>query len=620
MKNIVALVFLLSSVAFAQNVTLDRARTDTIRPKNDAQTLFDRRTRIDSLNLGVAGLPVGSVRDSIRKAFDTTAVHRTAINRWAIDTTVVLRTAINRWAVDTTAAVRESITKIDTGLTGAGGIDQKTKIVGSSNSSVYVGGGTSQTANALNNTGFGVGALSAIVGGASGGHNNTAFGRSALNALLGSGAAVSPGTYNSVFGSGAMEFTIQGFDNSAFGYRALRNYNMADQGQNAVFGYLGATNLRAGFSNTVVGKEALGIADTASFHVAIGASSMAGFLRDVVAAQYNTAVGTSTLLQMRTGHGNSVFGGLAGYEARNWYDNAIFGSNAFSLDTASHKTTAIGSNVLPHYNSNSANALNTVVGYNTGRNLVTGLRNSIFGADLSGFAAAMTDNLVLGTGSATRIRIDERNNMYFGGSTTLPASGSHSIAIGEQSLASTLVGTNIGIGSFTLFTNKTGQNNFAGGQDAAQGNRSGSHKISIGNLSLLSDTGSSGVIALGKQTLADLNHNSATNNTVAIGNNTGRGVVTGTGNLFLGPEITGLASSLSNTMILATGAGKGIEIPSTNNSVKLNNSVSIRSGTGSPEAAVTGTVGDLYLRTDGGANTTLYVKESGSGNTGWIAK
>jgi len=46
----------------------------------------------------------------------------------------------------------------------------------------------------------------------------------------------------------------------------------------------------------------------------------------------------------------------------------------------------------------------------------------------------------------------------------------------------------------------------------------------------------------------------------------------------------------------------------------------ILSGAGTPEAAVTAPVGSLYLRQDGGANTTLYVKESGTGDTGWIAK
>lgn len=44
------------------------------------------------------------------------------------------------------------------------------------------------------------------------------------------------------------------------------------------------------------------------------------------------------------------------------------------------------------------------------------------------------------------------------------------------------------------------------------------------------------------------------------------------------------------------------------------------SGTGTPEGAVTAPVGSLFTRTDGGAVTTLYVKESGAGNTGWVAK
>lgn len=44
------------------------------------------------------------------------------------------------------------------------------------------------------------------------------------------------------------------------------------------------------------------------------------------------------------------------------------------------------------------------------------------------------------------------------------------------------------------------------------------------------------------------------------------------------------------------------------------------SGSGTPEGAVTAPVGSLFTRTDGGASTTLYVKESGTGNTGWVAK
>ena len=43
-------------------------------------------------------------------------------------------------------------------------------------------------------------------------------------------------------------------------------------------------------------------------------------------------------------------------------------------------------------------------------------------------------------------------------------------------------------------------------------------------------------------------------------------------------------------------------------------------GTGSPEGAVTAPVGTLYINLSGGAGSTLWVKETGTGNTGWAAK
>lgn len=44
------------------------------------------------------------------------------------------------------------------------------------------------------------------------------------------------------------------------------------------------------------------------------------------------------------------------------------------------------------------------------------------------------------------------------------------------------------------------------------------------------------------------------------------------------------------------------------------------SGSGSPNSVVTAPVGSLYTDTAGGATTTFYVKETGTGNTGWVAK
>jgi hypothetical protein len=58
-------------------------------------------------------------------------------------------------------------------------------------------------------------------------------------------------------------------------------------------------------------------------------------------------------------------------------------------------------------------------------------------------------------------------------------------------------------------------------------------------------------------------------------------------------------------------SGKGVQLPG---------GITWTSGLGSPEGVVTAPVGSLYSRTDGGVLTSLYVKESGSGNTGWVGK
>ena len=81
----------------------------------------------------------------------------------------------------------------------------------------------------------------------------------------------------------------------------------------------------------------------------------------------------------------------------------------------------------------------------------------------------------------------------------------------------------------------------------------------------------------------------------------------GTGNVIVGGKLR---------------AGNGLVTDSTANATNgfLIGAIKILAGSGSPESAVTAPVGSIYLRTDGGVATTLYVKESGSGNTGWAAK
>lgn len=75
-------------------------------------------------------------------------------------------------------------------------------------------------------------------------------------------------------------------------------------------------------------------------------------------------------------------------------------------------------------------------------------------------------------------------------------------------------------------------------------------------------------------------------------------------------DLSGNTTLLTGDLIIST-SGKGITLPG---------GITWTSGSGSPEGVVTAPVGSLYSRSDGGVLTSLYVKTSGSGNTGWTAK
>jgi hypothetical protein len=84
------------------------------------------------------------------------------------------------------------------------------------------------------------------------------------------------------------------------------------------------------------------------------------------------------------------------------------------------------------------------------------------------------------------------------------------------------------------------------------------------------------------------------------------------------------ANSATNILIddlaglTVTSANEGVLRSYNQRSTRIGKAI-IRAGTGTPEAAVTAAVGSLFLRTDGAANTTLYIKQTGTGNTGWAA-
>jgi len=78
---------------------------------------------------------------------------------------------------------------------------------------------------------------------------------------------------------------------------------------------------------------------------------------------------------------------------------------------------------------------------------------------------------------------------------------------------------------------------------------------------------------------------------------------------------TGLRLRTASANAIKLLAAGGIEI-NANNATPI----TLLQGTGSPEGVVTANIGSIYLNMSGGASTTLYIKTTGVGNTGWTAK
>jgi hypothetical protein len=105
--------------------------------------------------------------------------------------------------------------------------------------------------------------------------------------------------------------------------------------------------------------------------------------------------------------------------------------------------------------------------------------------------------------------------------------------------------------------------------------------------------------AAGRSTLSN---NTTGNSNTASGYNALYNNTTGNNNTALGKDAEAVSATADNQIAIRAGVTKWY------------------SSAGSPEGAVTAGVGSMYTDNTGGAGTTLYVKESGTGNTGWVAK
>jgi hypothetical protein len=220
------------------------------------------------------------------------------------------------------------------------------------------------------------------------------------------------------------------------------------------------------------------------------------------------------------------------------------------------------------------------------------LSRAIAAADVQGPG---TLNTILGVGSFNITATGTSNTVFGSASLAADTTGSYNVAVGWNALLNNTSGDrNMAVGVAALYSNTSGQSNLGIGTSALQSNTTGSHNVAIGQ---------------------DAGYSPASS-------------ITGSSNTFIGYAacIFGGTDPLNN----ATAIGANAIVPVSNcvalgdssvTRIYLGGKVSIYIGAGSPNSAVVGKPGDIYLNTSGGAGTTIYIKESGTNtNTGWIGK
>lgn len=347
---------------------------------------------------------------------------------------------------------------------------------------------------------------------------------------------------------------------------------------------------------------------------------------------------------------NTAFGTRALYNNTTGYHNTAVGDEALLTNTTGNQNTAIGLNAL--YASTGSD--NTAVGVSALLN-TTGSQNTAVGRAAGISLVAANFNTLAGRNCAWQ-KVDGNNDTYFGAEIAWNAatslgdnsaigwragynlSGQYNVAIGAESLYNatsvlrcTIVGRRSGfsntandttaIGFEASFNNTSGLRQTSVGYRAGYGNTTAADGTFVGWQAGTATTGAN-AIAIGSGA-----HAGAGSSNTVIGTNSGGSLTSGSNNVILGGSAgQTLSTGSSNTVI---GANAVVPVVSNNSQLhiiagitqlSLNAGVIWRSGSGTPEGSVTAPVGSLFTRTDGGAGTTLYVKESGTGNTGWVAK
>lgn len=274
------------------------------------------------------------------------------------------------------------------------------------------------------------------------GYHNVAVGGSALARNI-------SGIYNTAVGISAMQENVSGDNNTAYGGDALLfnttgSRNVA-AGRNALYQNTNGTD------NVAIGFEAMYTNFSGLFNTAIGA----GALNANSSGGLNTAAGRASLVNNTIGEGNVGVGDQALYSNRAGTNNVAVGSSALHANIAGGQNTAIGAQTFPDLANTNFTGNNTAIGYGTGGGIVTGVGNTIIGANVTGLSDTLSNNVILAAGNgAKRLVI---NSAGLGVMTTVTVNDTTVAGLSIINPGSgDNIGTRLGLGYGTTAGTQTG--------------------------------------------------------------------------------------------------------------------------------------------------------------------
>lgn len=410
-------------------------------------------------------------------------------------------------------------------------------------------------------------------------------------------------------------------------------------GENNLFIGEGSGNLTlTGAGNVGIGR--LTLSSLAGGHDNLGLGYVA--LNQATSGYNNTALGRASLFQISSGHDNIAVGYAAGYNLTTSNNNIDIGNLGTLGDSGIIRIGTSGTHTAAYI----AGTLNATLANGSVSNAM--LANSaitINGSSVSlGGSATISTGLTIGTTtitSGTTGRYLYNNSGVVGERTSAQvlsdigaqASGSYAVLTANTfSAAQTLpagsasaTSLNFGTAGTGIYSSSsTNSIDFAiGGSrrwyiDSSGTLQGGSSSVQLtGNMLGVNFFARGGYYAMGASDDVVWQRVAANHGIFARSTNAQTMSVANTFTSTTNYEALTVDWSSNVARIKPTAAGAG-----TIRTVRyyLTDTVWIGVGSGSPEGVETAGIGSAFHRTDGGAGTSLYVKESGTGNTGWIAK